>query len=212
MSLTDEQITTFRQKLNFAVKYRETYDEVYDHVLSRLDDRNDGSDADQIIEREFGGYENLNTTEKYRAGFISTAMRRKHWQNMKSFFNWPTVAFTTIIVLAGCWIQVHSADKRYLLVFTMVLSATPLLFIAFKKLMDKYRAWHSDSYKKSSIKDGYIFTAALFSCNVVNLFSYIIRHVDQYDVLTLIVFVFYIIYVLSFFRLYREEYKMNIAR
>lgn len=214
MKLTDEQKLDIHQKLNYALKYRETFDEVYDHILQSIECL-PGTYTDelfeQIVETEFGGFENLKYIESQSMSQAYKAMQKRHGQNMAWFFNWPTLAFTIALTTAGFFIDKNPATHKWLMSFTFVAAVSPVLFIWGKLGLTKYRAWQSGVYKKPSIKDRYINYAATLSCNVVNLFAYFTRDFDFYGVTTLLVFLAYSIYVMSFFRLYNQEYKPTIA-
>lgn len=216
MILTSEQILTIEQKLSYAVKYQETYDELYDHVISTIENL-DGvyTDVtlDGVIESGFGGYNNLKAIERNSAKIAGKAMQIRHWQNINCFFNWPTVLLTTIITIIGYYICIDSLNRKHLLQFTTTCAALPLLYLAFKMMLNKYKAWYLNDYKKPSIKDSYIFMAAILSNSIINVLTFVAnRTVIMNGAISLLIFVCYVIYVMSFFKLYREAYRLNFAR
>ncbi|OCX51649.1 hypothetical protein BEL04_16650 [Mucilaginibacter sp. PPCGB 2223] len=215
MNLTDEQKLDIQQKLNYAVKYRETFDEVYDHILQSIDCLpGTGVYTDelfgQIIETEFGGIEKLKQMEKDSAGYAFKAMQKKHGQNMAYFFRWPTLVFTIALTVAGYIIDKNPATHKSLMLVAMVTGVLPLSLIFLKKMRAKYIGWHTGIYIKPSVKEGYIFSVSSLSCNAVNILSFVTRHFDYYGITTLLVFVAYSIFVLSFFKLYRQEYQIQL--
>jgi hypothetical protein len=217
MILNNQQLSGFRQKLSYAVKYRETYDEVYDHVISAIENKDDNaadatSVTDQVIKQDFGGYQNLKQMEKDRTRLVKKMMRKNHWQNIMSFFNWPTIGFTLAVTVAGYFIVIAPVNCKHLMSLVSALAVLPILFLAYKMLLAKYKAWDFDVRQKRSIKDTYIFAAAILSSGLINLLNSALHNSTVLNGgLSLFIFMFYIIYVLSFFKLYREEYKMNIA-
>jgi len=218
MILTEEQLQDLKQELRYATRYQETYDEVLDHVVTAIDNMDTKEElyattlTKSIIDNEFGGYEALKDMEKNHAKLVMHSMRVKHWENIKWFFNWPTVMLTAALVVAGYVIDSHASSHKVLLLVTFGASACPLLFIGFKKLIGKYSGYYTGVYTKPSIKDGYILNAAMLSCNTINLVSFTLKNFNLYGTLTLFVFVVYSVFVLSFFKLYREEYRIIIAR
>jgi len=216
MKLNEEQLTELQQELKYAVKYKETYDEVYDHILSTIDTYDEEviyvtPVTKQIIDQDFGGYETLKKTEKSRVKLMTFAMRKKHWQHMLQFFNFPVVAFTIAATIAAYFISANPDNRKILLGFVAISSFTPLLFVAFKKLASKYRAWYSDSYQPQSIKENYIVIAAMLSNSMFNLLSFAGHRLQTNAAITVVVFVIYMVYVLSFFKLYQDEFKMQLT-
>ncbi|WP_295655655.1 hypothetical protein [uncultured Mucilaginibacter sp.] len=217
MKLNEEQLQDLKQELRYATRYQETYDELLDHVVTAIDNMDTKEElyattlTKNIIDNEFGGYEALKDMEKNHARLVMSAMSKKHWENIKWFFNWPTVMLTAALVVVGFMIDSHASSHKVLLLVTFGASVCPFLFIAFKKLMTKYSGYYSGVYTKPSIKDGYIFNAAMLSCNTINVVSFTLRNFNLYGTLNLFVFVVYSVFVLSFFKLYREEYRLITA-
>ncbi|RKR82293.1 hypothetical protein BDD43_2469 [Mucilaginibacter gracilis] len=212
MILTEEQEALIKEKLNYTVKFKETFDEVYDHVISTAEAADYYNGPDEIIEQEFGSYANLKAMEKARAKLLFKVMRKKHGLNMAYFFNWPVIIFTLAITIAGYFIAANPAYRRYLKLVTVALALAPILFVLFKKLESKYKAWRYDIYQKQSIKDNYIFIAAVLSNSLLNFVNFLNSNYVLYGSVVLFIFVCYSVYVLGFFRLYREEYHINIAQ
>jgi hypothetical protein len=218
MILNEEQQQELQQELNYAVEYRETYEEVYDHVVSAMEHIADGKIADvttvarHIIDEEFGGYAALKAMEKDRVKLMNVAMRKKHFQHMLQFLNFPVVGFTVVITIAAYFIAGNPVSRGYLLGFTTASAVVPMLFLLYKKLSDKFKQWQFDVYKKQSIKDNYIFIAALLSNSTFNLLNIANHRIQMNGGVCIFIFVFYMVYVLSFFKLYRDEFKLNIAQ
>src|SRR4051812_40527688 len=123
MKLNEEQLANLQQELNHAVKYKETYDELYDHILTEIgtyDAQQPYTPAmvKQIIDNNFGGYEALKQTEKDRVKLVTAAMRKKHWQHMMEFFNFPVAAFTLAITIAAYFAAANPAGRSYLIQIT----------------------------------------------------------------------------------------------
>jgi small neutral amino acid transporter SnatA (MarC family) len=217
MILNEEQQQELQKELNYAVKYRETYDEVYDHLVSAIEQVADDKGADvatlakHIIDDEFGGYDALKAMERDRVKLMNFAMRKKHFQHMFQFFNLPVVGFTAIITVAAYFLAANPVSRRYLLEFTTASAVVPMLFLLYKKLSDKFKQWQFDIYKKQSIKDNYIFIAALLSNSTFNLLNIANHRIQMNGGVCIFIFVFYVVYVLSFFRLYRDEFKMQLT-
>jgi len=216
MKLNEEQLADLRQELNYAVKYKETYDELYDHILTEIDTYPQQSlytttVARQIIDNEFGGYEALKQMEKDRVKLVNCAMRKTHWQNMMEFFNFPVAALTIAVTIAAYFIAAGEHGRRALIIFTTFSALAPMVFVLYKRMSKKYLEWQADIYQKQSLKENYIFIAALLANSMFNLLNAFTKHLQMNAGLTMFVFVFYMVYVLSFFKLYRQEFKMQLT-
>ncbi len=216
MKLDDEQLAELQHELNYAVKYQETYDELYDHILSEVDAYPEQSlyatpVAKQIIDNEFGGVDALRQTEKDRVKVVNSAMGKKHWQNMMEFFNFPLAALTIAATIAAYFIAVNPRGREGLVVFTTFTALAPILFVFYKRASKKYVQWQLGIYKKQSLKENYIFIAALLANSMFNLLNAGAKQIQINPGLTMFVFVFYMVYVLSFFKLYRQEFKMQLT-
>jgi hypothetical protein len=216
MKLNEEQLADLQQELNYAVQYKETYDELYDHILTEIDTYDEQplystTVAKQIIDDEFGGYEALKQTEKDRVKLVNAAMRKKHWQNMMAFFNFPMAALTIVATIAAYFVAVNPHGSRMLLLFTTFSAIAPMLFVLYKRLSKKILEWHADIYTKQSLKEDYILIAAFIANSMFNLLNAFSQKIQLNAGLTMFVFVFYMVYVLSFFKLYRQEFKMQLT-
>jgi len=216
MELNEQQLTDLQQELNYAVKYKETYDELYDHILTEIGTYPEQpfyatTAAKQIIDNEFGGYEALKQMEKDRVKLVTAVMRKKHLQHMLRFFNFPVAASTLIITIAAYFAAQNPVGRNYLIQITTGCAVVPMLFLLYKKLSAKYKQWKWNVYKKQSIKDNYIFIAALLSNSTFNLLIIENRKLLINGGIAMLVFAIYMVYVLSFFKLYRDEFKMQLT-
>lgn len=217
MKLNEEQLTDLQQELNYAVKFKETYDELYDHILTEIDMYPEQplyatTVAKQIIDNEFGGYEALKQMETDRVKLVNFAMRKKHWQNMMEFFNFPMAALTIVATIAAYFVAVNRNGREGLIIFTTFSALAPIVFVFYKRMSKKYGEWRMGIYQKQSLKENYIFIAAIFANSMFNLLNAFTKHLQMNAGLTMFVFVFYMVYVLSFFKLYRQEFKMQLTR
>lgn len=218
MTLTDEQKQDIQHELKYAVKYKETYDELYDHIISIIETTEGNvtwygtTFTKNIIDNEFGGYHGLKQMEADRAKLLFKALRKKHGQNILKFFNWPTIAFTLVISLAGYYMALNPLTHRYIKIIIGVLALSPIFFVLIRRLLRLFIDWKFDRYDKQSIKDGYIFTAAVLANSLFNVFNFFNSDYVLYGATIAGIFVCYSIYVLSFFMLYRDEYRINLAR
>ena len=140
-------------------------------------------------------------------------MQKKHWQNIMYFFNWPVVLFTASLVVLGYYFCVDAVNRKHLMTFTATTALFPMCYLLLNRLYRKYKEWYHNDYRKPSIKDGYIFNTALLSNSIITILLNVLdRSVLMMGPIALLVFVLYSIFVLSFFKLYRQQYRLNIAQ
>ena len=95
----DEELKNYLRK---AFLYRETYEEVYDHVLNSLHATNNNElsfrqNIDRIITNDFGGSKGLKIIEKnYQKTFYAATMK-KQWRLFKNWFSYPLLPFTAAL-------------------------------------------------------------------------------------------------------------------
>lgn len=218
MKLDNEQISSIRQELNGVVKYQETFNEVFDHLMLVIAGMPDNGTVypetltNEVIELEFGGYDNLRAMEKASTKLAFKAMKKKHWQNITYFFNWPVIVFTIAMVIVGYYFCLDAVNRKHLVGFTLICALLPIISLMCAKLYIKYKSWYHHEYRKASIKDGYIINAAVLSNSIINVLLYVIdKSVILTGPISLLVFVLFSIYVLSFFKLYHQEYRLNVT-
>jgi hypothetical protein len=93
MKLDARQDELLKHYLRKVFLYRETYEEVYDHMISALQERpytQSFQDAvNDIIRRDFGGHNNLISMEKNCKKAMVKELRNKQFGYFVSFFKFP---------------------------------------------------------------------------------------------------------------------------
>lgn len=100
MKPTLQQEEILKAYLSDTLKYRETIDEVYDHILSAVEIRSENvsfQDAvNQVLSNDFGGGEGLVKMEKQHLLDASWEGYVKMSRSLKSNFRFPNVLYTLI--------------------------------------------------------------------------------------------------------------------
>ncbi|MEO8886013.1 MAG: hypothetical protein ABI367_08115 [Mucilaginibacter sp.] len=98
MTPSPEQLKLLQDNLRKVLTYRETYEEVYDHILSALanepDNINIGDALNKIIQNDFGGYEKLSRLEKTIKRALVKDTLRKYSFFLISYFEFPVLIYT----------------------------------------------------------------------------------------------------------------------
>lgn len=216
MIVTVAQKKELRALLWENVKFKETYYEVYDHILTALEAYEDNDLEfdeliEQIINEDFGGMDMLLTMEAKREEIVVKQVRARHWQHIMSYFSLPlfiiTLFVTGMAFYLGAYISRDSVIK--MVAVTAILPIIPFLSKLFNL---EYKA---------SIKDGVVKEAGIRGVFILNLVLFpplfflddtTYHFFNQAHVaLTTVVAVLFTINCLSFIKLYRDEFKMKIA-
>lgn len=221
MKLSPQQDINLREYIRDVVRYRETYEEVYDHVMSALEQHNYRCTAEeainQILREDFGGYENLRYMEIEAKATVVANSVGKFVGFMLSYFKWPRLLYTLAL---GALIyftlgQVRLQPLMFEGIFALVILTPGIL-----SMRRYYLVGYLFRDTKRSIRDD-IF--ARISMVPTRLFVFlglgIVISIDKYhniwnnatpSVLTAL-YLLSGIYLLAIVQLYRDEFKMRIS-
>ncbi len=222
MKLTEDQLVLLQETLNDRLQYIETYDEVYDHVLTALEDVDDniplGEAVNTVMLNDFGGFKGLKKIESERRWTVTRHVAKNQLGYFIDNFKFPLLPLTGIIYALMYYVVITFQFIPGF--FSMQVSA-----IILSSLYLVYRYHKTGFGRTKSIKD--------FSYHIVGLAPYysyvatcIIVQVTYYEILDRhdfsewfspppmflsSLYTFYIIYAISFFRLCRNEFtKLQI--
>ncbi len=219
MIVTQAQQESIREVLWHNLKFKETFDELYDHILTSIEHTETSEKppheiAADIIKNEFGGWEKLKELEVSRQKKIQAQLRGKLWKLMKGYFRFPLIVFT--LLASGSFY--YAADHLPRKVMMLVLMGTVIMpFVMWCRIAPKNR-W-SKKYK-ASIKENaaeYIGTLGfgLFNClmfvpQIVTGVNYMVFNNIHASVLALAAVV-YTIYSVSAIRLFQEDLNVSVV-
>lgn len=113
MIITEQQYAEIRAYINPASKFRETNNEIYDHILNALRDE-DGTFSmkvvEGIVERDLGGFGQIIEEEKAYQKAVSRKYLRLLWSEVKETFRFPA-AIGNLTVLLLCMV-LHFASLK----------------------------------------------------------------------------------------------------
>ncbi len=219
MIVTQAQQESIREVLWHNLKFKETFDELYDHILTSIE-HNQTSEklpyeiAADIIKKEFGGWEKLQELEVLRQKKIQSQLRRKLWSFMKGYFRFPLIVFT-LLASGSFYYAVDHLPRKVMMLVLIGTVITP--FIMWCRIAPRNR-W-SKRYK-ASIKENaaeYIGTLGfgLFNClmfvpQLVTGVNYMVFNNIHTSVLALAAVV-YTVYSLSAIRLFQEDLNVSVV-
>jgi hypothetical protein len=203
------------------VKYNETYHEVLDHVISSLELEEDTKitfhqKLKQIWDKDFGGYENLPYLEKQREKAVNKQIGKRHLKIFKSYFRFPLIAGTILMVVFFSILSNYIQPKFFVLVYAFFGIIPVLIYAKDYFKLKKYQIGNKISIKKSKMNSlGVVLGASLNWLIFLPTFF----DIEPSQVLVklpvsiiILLAVFYVIYALSYFKLYKETFKMELSK
>ncbi|WP_345953185.1 hypothetical protein [Mucilaginibacter sp. PAMB04168] len=176
MKMTVAQQENIREVLWNRLKYRETFDELYDHILTAIEEDEDDTPphliADTIIKQEFGGWDNIKELEKGREKNVQSQFRNALWVEVKSYFRVPFIAFTLLVAVSFYFSADYISRKLLMLIlFTAVMMPAVMWYriAPCNRWSRKYKASVKESSANNlgtlgiSLFNMLIFLPALFS-------------------------------------------------
>ena len=135
-----------------SLRYRETYNEIYDHILTALEHEPATQFFEttvyNVIEKEFGGSSNMLYMEVESKRAISTEIKMQYWRKFTEWFKLPLFAYTLIIIAFNFY---FSGSKHFLLgMLSFIIFLSPILIAVVRKILRRFK----DQYYKPSIKEG----------------------------------------------------------
>lgn len=217
MKLTEEQLVVLQDTLKEGVTYRETYEEVYDHLLTALEHSDNSlslaKTLNNIMQNDFGGFKGLRSIERKRRWMVGKQMFAKLGHNLSLFLVSPLLAITCIVFcLAYYCVNVLEYQPYIMLVF----GAAVTVGFVFKCVRYFKRRYVLKDDKKS-IKDFPFFIISYYPFYILFIIKMLAAHFykdeqlsnwfELHPLVQAFIYTFYIIYVVSFSKLYLEEFK-----
>lgn len=219
MKITLEQEAQLRKYLRDVMRYRETCEEVYDHVLTALQNREYAGTfeeaVNQILREDFGGYNNLRQIEDDAKNAAVKSGVNKYISFYIDHFKWPRVIY--VVVYASFIYLFFNAARLAIVLEAMV--ALTVITPCILSLMRYYQIGFRFGDTKRSVRDTVFAKIAivpirLFVLGTILLtMSFAQGHniwTDPHPIVITLLFVLSNIYLRAFMKLYRDEFKMSI--
>lgn len=217
MKLTTDQLSEINTYVLGIPSYRETYYEIYDHVVNALEDKTDSYSIElvkHIIDTDFGGQEHIVDQEKIYQTEITRKYRNSFFMEVLKEFKFPNI-FKTLILLALCIVFYQSnlnshMNYKPLAIAVFILIHLPGVFYLFKRYVSDRNA------PKTSIKYDFLYKMYMQSYIIHNVVIYGFLSSESFFELskqnknTLLIFLFFTmsIYIRSYVKLYNEKIKV----
>lgn len=222
MKLTKEQLVTLQDTLKARITYRETYEEVYDHVLEALENTDSKIPLtialNNILQHDFGGIKGVKALEKKRRWMVGKQMAKKQLWYFIDHLKFPLLPIT-VIIYASLYYCAISIDLDAFVIF-LAIALLPSLFNGLRyftigyKFKSTQKSINDLPFKIiSNIPYYFLFMGSIF-CQAIYY-----RNVPDHNFLGFYnlpplalssLYTLYLVYHLSFFRLYRDEFSKAI--
>ncbi|MEO6521508.1 MAG: hypothetical protein ABIN91_07520 [Mucilaginibacter sp.] len=105
MKLDNQQKTAIQQNLIKFVKYQETYQEIYDHILTSLETMDTIPNVQiaytHILENDFGGIKGIEIMEKIGKKAIRHNIQKAYVNHLINLFKWPGILLPALALIAA---------------------------------------------------------------------------------------------------------------
>lgn len=220
MKVIEQEQQDIKKVLWHNIKYRETIDEVYDHILSTIEELPEGGDAGviarNIINNEFGGWDGLKASEQERLKAVRKYIGGRLWLYIKNWFSFPLILLTVLTAIGVYYTAGHVPRKAlFLVVFGIAMMPLPfwLKIAPCNRFSKKY---------KPSIKEGIAERIATLGVSVLNCLIFlpgVLLNNDNYKffrevhiaIITPIA-VLYLVYGISSIKVLKEDLKISIVQ
>ena len=107
MSLNYWDLDLIHERMKeYDIKYREIYDELFDHISSAIEEKQNAGDSrnlsvifDEVIATHFGGYLGIGKLAVTQERDYRRKVRKRIWANFMYYVNFKSLAFTVLIML-----------------------------------------------------------------------------------------------------------------
>ncbi len=216
MKLTHDQLILLQDMLKERITYRETYEEVYDHVLTALEQVDSniplGQAINTIMLNDFCGFKGLRKIERKRRWVIGRQALAKQWKNILAHFKLPLLPMNLLFFCLSYYFineLKFRPDALFIILSTVFIGLT-LKYVRYFKRKIFLKG------TKKSIKDYPLYIISLIPFYIswigsgLNLLIYkktFFQSFNLHPLFLSLIFTVYIIYTMSFFKLYLEEFK-----
>ena len=135
-----------------SLRYRETYNEIYDHILTALEHEPAAEFFEttvyNVIEKEFGGSSNMLYMEVESKRLINGEVKTQYRRKFADWFKLPLVAYTLIIAAVNFYFW--GSKNSVLAVMGLIFFIAPLILMLLRRVIARFKYCSN----KASIRDG----------------------------------------------------------
>jgi len=222
MKPTFDQQKLLKKYLRKNLRYSETYEEFYDHILTALSAKYTDipfwNAVDEIIEKDFGGFEGMATIEAKYHRETMREMKRRYLDYLAAYLKFPSVIILIVIsILLYFYIKQRGLDFFSFFLLYIMMSLIPSLLNNIRYIK---RGYFFRNINRSVKDDGFTWMKYIprISIVIIGLVHYLFvrvtpdvwfKNIDP-TVIT-IFFMVYGLHLMVYYKIFRDEYKVSIA-
>lgn len=217
MKLSKEELAEVSQYLFTLTRYKETYDEMYDHVLSILEEREGPFDSQlipEIVNGNFGGHEQILKNEAISLEELNLSsggsLMEEAFSKLRSFKSFDNISLICLCVLFYFETTNGVFSFVYLIYAMFLVASYPILVYLYKT------CFVNRSLVKPSMKNVFLLRIGLYGCFLSSvLYLLLLSQHSLFDisnhtkiVICLVLYYFSSIYIRSFHAFYKKKIKV----
>ena len=222
MSLTLPQQYILRAYLDKELKYRETYNELYDHISSGLENAPENLPFETLLStyvvREFGGPNGLHLIERQYRATIAARIKKQYAESMLQWLRFPNIILLPVFAVAVyLFFSTTGFDRKWYFMLAFTLS----FFTNRLKLIQYYCACYWAKAKASIKYNGFAVVKFVPLALLALISSSCAIIADVYPgewlntaepVVATLAAVVYTAHLTVFYKMHRAEFKVDMAK
>lgn len=223
MKLTTEQKQFLSRSLRENLSYRETYVEFYDHILSALEAKpqtmNFQDAVKSVIDEDFGGYEGMILIESRYKRTVTKEMQKKYLNFVIEYLKFPLIGIIGSLTFVFYFIARQSWFNYMAFVeIAFAIRIIPTLL----KWTRHLKMGYIFEDTKTSVKDSFFvwldYVPALIVITLLLLSPSVFKESPAVwfssagSLIIAFILALFALHTLSFYRVYKDEFKASITQ
>ena len=208
---------------NYDIKFQEIYNELFDHIVSAIEEKRAAGDTDSlermyevVVETQFGGYFGIEKVAKSHEDGYKQKVKKLIWANFRHYLNIHSLLFTTALIFIVFLLPHNKLTVGVILIAIFAAAAYSSVYAYFKLRSIKPKAGKISLVYSHTITQANMpllfMNALLWIPQIPGEFndSYHFKIVNLYPTVLAVFLAFVLIYNLSCMRLCKQELKQFV--
>lgn len=222
MKITENDKKFLTQSLNKELTYRETYEEMLDHILTALENYPEGETFElalrNVLQTQFGGMHGLQRMEREYRRQAVYEMRNRYLIHISRLFKFPSVVLL-LLVTASAYVLFSwlSFNKSLYMVAFFAVAAIPSLLNGIRYFRTGYllgnvkRSVSDDGFRLLKYAPGVLFACFVFYHTMVVNDTPAIWFKSIAPATATAVFMVLLSHTMAYFKMYKDAFKFKVA-
>lgn len=136
MILTTTELDWINDQMKTCkIRYQEIYDEIFDHILTAVEEKRKAGDDrtiqlvfQQVIDTHFGGYTGVERLAVEQVKIYCAKVKKLRIQSFKHYLSWPVLAFIVIAIGLSLKIPNNKLIADVLKIVCTILAISPCVY------------------------------------------------------------------------------------